>query len=175
MGEYNNDAHREELYHYGVLGMKWGMHRAKKKGQEYQYQSLRTKLARKAASSLDKNAKKIESKAKEYSKSGQLNKAKKYEIKAKDARINADFQKKWANASSKHDRGMQNIAKNMSTGKAIVETLLTGGWNKTYHSIRVSGEGSISKGKAAIATIVGGTYADTYYMRKNFTRKSLGG
>ena len=29
----------DELMHYGVLGMKWGIHRAVKKGQTYTYKS----------------------------------------------------------------------------------------------------------------------------------------
>lgn len=33
----------DELYHYGVLGMKWGVHRARKKGSAYSYKSHKTK------------------------------------------------------------------------------------------------------------------------------------
>jgi hypothetical protein len=36
-------APTSELYHYGVLGMKWGEHRAARKGGTYQYKSWGTK------------------------------------------------------------------------------------------------------------------------------------
>ena len=121
---------------------------------------------------MNEKAKKIKAKADRYSAEGKQNKAKKYEIKAKEARQDADLQKRWANASAKHDKPMQKIAEKMSTGKAIAQTLLTCGWNKTYHSILVSGEGSISKGKAAAAAFFGGTYAEDYYMQKHLTRNS---
>lgn len=172
MWAYNYTPSQDDIMHYGVLGMKWGVHRAQKKGTTYRYQSLRTKHAKRFASEMNRNADRIKERADEYRAEGKQKKAKKYEIKAKEAKQNADLQKRWANASAKHDKEMQKIAEKTSTGKAIAQTLLTGGLNKTYHSILVSGEGSISKGKAAAAAFFGGTYAEDYYMRKYLTRNS---
>ena len=42
MWEYNY-TYPDELYHYGVLGMKWGIRRAAKKGTTYTYKSHTTK------------------------------------------------------------------------------------------------------------------------------------
>ena len=172
MWVYNYTPNQDDIMHYGVLGMKWGVHRARKKGATYRYQSLRTKYAKRFASEMNRNADRKKERADEYRAEGKQKKAKKYEIKAKEARQNADSQKRWADASAKHDKEMQKIAGKMSTGKAIAQTLLTGGLNKTYHSVLVSGEGSISKGKAAAAAFFGGADAENYYMQKYLTRNS---
>lgn len=50
--------HSDYLAHYGVLGMKWGMRRAAKRGETYTYKSYSTKKYQKKAAKEKKAAKK---------------------------------------------------------------------------------------------------------------------
>ncbi len=86
----------DELYHYGVLGMKWGVHRASKK-----YSSATTSKARsKATDSLKSHMSKASKKLNKYSKKTdkKLNKA----IKKRYGLFGND--KKYAEAKAKADR-----------------------------------------------------------------------
>lgn len=99
------------LVHYGVLGMKWGVRKARKKGTSYSYTSMRTKhLAKKAARAKakgKKNAKEISERLKR---------------------------------SKKIDENLLIYAKKTSVGKAIVQDILLGpGGAKSYQTMRANG------------------------------------
>lgn len=123
-----------ELKHYGVVGMKWGVRRARKKGKTYTYQSMGTKRYKKK---MDKALKK-----------GDSEKAKKYK----------EYHKK----SVELDRRMQDNALSNSTGKAVVKTILTVGnlGGKTYEAVKAAtGESKyFSRGAAMAASYLNGAF-----------------
>ena len=97
-----------ELYHYGVLGMKWGVRRASKKGTTYAYKSHATKVYGKKAVKAEKK--------------GNTDRAAKY--------------RKYEKRSAKLDRQMQDYATKTKVGKAIVQSLLLN--TRTYAATKMA-------------------------------------
>lgn len=133
---------QNELTHYGVLGMKWGVHRARKKGTTYKYKSHSTK----------KYERKVE-KAKEK---GNVEKQKKMQQRL--------------NRSKQYDKNAQKIAESKTGGEAFIKSQLAGGF-LNYSAYTRMNASWVSKGKAMILTSLtgplGGYAAKSLYIRRS--------
>lgn len=133
----NTENNHDELMHYGVLGMKWGVRRARKKGTTYEYKSHGTK-------SYARRAEKARAK-------GDMAKAAKYD--------------RYHERSVELDRRMQANAEKTSRGKAALKTLLTAGnlGGRTYEAVRAStgGRKYISRGAGYVASVLIGPFGAT--------------
>ena len=115
----------DELMHYGVVGMKWGMRKAYTKGTPYTYKSHGQKKYEKRVNKLEK---KIANKDKvSYSQNRKINiTTKKYE----------NFKNR--------DMNRQDYAESTSIGKSFCKTLLFGPFGSgNYNRFRASGHGRI--------------------------------
>lgn len=101
MWKYTQTPSSDELYHYGVLGMKWGMRRASKKGDTYTYKSHGQK----------KYEKKVESLKTSNRKNGQ----------EKLARAKTKL-----SVYQQRDKNRQSYASKTNLGKSVVKQMLMG-------------------------------------------------
>lgn len=106
-----------ELKHYGVLGMKWGIRRARKEGRSYEYKSIgRRQLDHKIAVAKNKGKS-----------SGKIKK-----LTAKLDMI------------KERDRNRQYYAQKTNLGKAVAKTLIMGPFGTgNYNRMRSSGAGRL--------------------------------
>lgn len=112
--------HADELYHYGVLGMKWGMRRAAKKGIAYSYKSHGQKK-------YEKKLNKLQSKP--STKSGKA--------KIEKAKSKLDMYKA-------RDLNRVDYAKKTNVGKALVKQVLLGPVGSGgYSRLRSAGYGKV--------------------------------
>lgn len=153
------DQVRDELMHYGVLGMKWG--RATK-GDSYVYKSHSTKKWEKRSdraqsqADFETNARN-KATAKGKASQGNLDKSKAYSDKMQAV---ANAAKEKAKNSAAHDKEMQKFADGMSTGKAIAGALIFGtSGMKSYGSLKASGYSTVD---AAVGTSLAGPLGAAY-------------
>ena len=156
-----------ELKHYGVIGMKWGIRRARKKGSTYRYESITTKRLEKKGLRIMSKGDRIANKLTLARVKGKTKDAEKLSKKLRkmterlerntDRRIN----------SSKHDKAMQDFAKKLSAGEAIAASLLVGTTNlKYYASIKASkgdSQGIKSAASLVIANVLAGSLGARVY------------
>lgn len=160
---------RDELYHYGVLGMKWGMHKAAQKGTTYTYKSHGTKKYDRKAARLEKKLSK-----------GKLSDAKRLKLEIKKAK----FERR-AERSRTTDAREQEYAKRVKTGGNILSRLFTGNsgsrgigskpyqqylaMQNTKGDVFADGKNVVKMGTAYAASMLGGRLGSTavkaMYMR----------
>lgn len=140
----------DELYHYGVLGMKWGMHKAAMKGQEYNYKSMVTKHD-------EKKAAKLTAKSETARSTGNSKKAELLKAKSKIYEDRAEAGRKW-------DKQRENYARTADTGAAIARKLLLApGLDRIYQNQRAQGKSvnNATKHVAALSALSLLAYAGT--------------
>lgn len=142
-----NFVKEDELYHYGVLGMKWGQHRVRKNEEK-------AKRSRESAKEWGEMARYAEQR-------GQTSKAEKYKRHASEDRADSTkYANKAQKIKAKHEKlagGKEayNYTKKQSTGKALVKSYVFGTYGAMkYNEARSKGA---TRGRAVIDGILYGS------------------
>lgn len=183
---YNNE-YSSELYHYGVLGMKWGIRRARRQEAKANYKKSSDKAFRdyeKEINSIEKNYKRGQNLSKK-----DLDREARAEAKFRDAEAKAkrDYEKAKTDKSkdvdianrlySKQSKAANKRVATMDTGEAVLQSYLMGSYGALKYN-EAKGRGQTT-GKAALEGILYnfgnnltyGTLSTAKYLDNRFARK----
>ena len=140
MWQYNQTQNSDELYHYGVIGMRWGIHRARKNGSSYTYKSHGQKKYERKLTKL------------QSSKNPSANTVKRTQNKLETYK--------------KRDLNRQKYAENTTVGKSIVKGLLMGPFGSgNYNRLRAAGHTRLYS--AGVSNIVASTLSLPYQVLRS--------
>lgn len=157
----DNISNGESLYHYGVLGMKWGVH----KDPNYEYRSLGQKHTSKRAQKMADRVKKLKAKGAKQSK---IDKAE---------RKQHNYESRSKSLKELDDRELR-YAKKMSVGVTAVDRLFLGSLftskpTQQFYAIFKNGKNSETAaiGKSVVAAMftgrLGSEIARSVHARRN--------